>query len=126
MDVIFNTLEVPETGLFGAKNWDFSLYLIKKSYICLPKNGVLNMANHQSAIKRIRSNEAKRLENRYYAKTTRSAVKTLRSATSKKEADELLPKVNSMLDKLAKKNVIHKNKAGNIKSKLARKVASLK
>jgi small subunit ribosomal protein S20 len=126
MAVIFNTLEVPETGLFGAKNWDFSLYLIKKSYICLPKNGVLNMANHQSAIKRIRSNEAKRLENRYYAKTTRSAVKTLRSATSKKEADELLPKVNSMLDKLAKKNVIHKNKAGNIKSKLARKVASLK
>jgi small subunit ribosomal protein S20 len=84
------------------------------------------MANHQSAIKRIRSNDAKRLANRYYAKTTRTAVKQLRNSDSMKEAGELLPKVNSMLDKLAKKNVIHKNKAANIKSKLARKVASLK
>ncbi|MCC6369463.1 MAG: 30S ribosomal protein S20 [Bacteroidia bacterium] len=84
------------------------------------------MANHKSAIKRIRSNDAKRTENRYYAKTTRSAVKALRTATSKKEAETLLPKVSSMLDKLAKKSVIHKNKAGNIKSKLAKKVASLK
>lgn len=84
------------------------------------------MANHKSSIKRIRSNDAKRTENRYYAKTARTAVKTLRSATSKKEADALLPKVSSMLDKLAKKNVIHKNKAGNMKSKLAKKVATLK
>lgn len=84
------------------------------------------MANHKSAIKRIRSNDAKRTENRYYAKSTRSAVKKLRDATSKKEAQELLPKVSSMLDKLAKKSVIHKNKAGNIKSKLAKKVAALK
>ncbi len=84
------------------------------------------MANHKSAIKRIRSNDAKRTENRYYAKTARTAVKKLRTATSKKEAQELLPKVSSMLDKLAKKNVIHKNKAGNMKSKLAKKVASLK
>lgn len=84
------------------------------------------MANHKSSIKRIRSNDAKRIENRYYAKTTRTAVKKLRSATSQKEAAELLPKVSSMLDKLAKKNVIHKNKAGNMKSKLAKKVATLK
>lgn len=84
------------------------------------------MANHKSAIKRIRSNDAKRTENRYYAKTTRTAVKKLRTTTSKKEAAELLPKVSSMLDKLAKKNVIHKNKAGNVKSKLAKKVATLK
>ena len=84
------------------------------------------MANHKSAIKRIRSNDAKRTENRYYAKTTRTAVKQLRTATSKKDAEALLPKVSSMLDKLAKKNVIHKNKAGNIKSKLAKKVAALK
>ena len=84
------------------------------------------MANHKSAIKRIRSNDAKRTENRYYAKTTRTAVKQLRTATAKKGAQELLPKVSSMLDKLAKKNVIHKNKAGNIKSKLAKKVAALK
>ncbi len=84
------------------------------------------MANHKSSIKRIRSNDAKRTENRYYAKTARTAVKQLRTATTKAAADVLLPKVSSMLDKLAKKNVIHKNKAGNIKSKLAKKVATLK
>ena len=84
------------------------------------------MANHKSSIKRIRSNDAKRTENRYYAKTSRTAVKKLRETTTKKEAQELLPKVSSMLDKLAKKNVIHKNKAGNMKSKLAKKVAALK
>lgn len=84
------------------------------------------MANHKSAIKRIRANNAKRLRNRYYAKTTRNAVKALRSLTSKKEAGEQLPKVISMLDKLAKKNVIHKNKASNLKSKLMKFVAKLK
>lgn len=84
------------------------------------------MANHKSAIKRIRSNNAKRTENRYYAKTTRTAVKALRTAKSKTEAEALLPKVSSMLDKLAKKSVIHKNKAGNLKSKLAKQVATLK
>ena len=102
----------------------------KKSYICLPKNWVKlqfkEMANHKSSIKRIRSNDAKRTENRYYAKTTRNAVNKLRTTTSKKEAQDLLPKVSSMLDKLAKKSVIHKNKAGNIKSKLAKKVAAIK
>jgi len=84
------------------------------------------MANHKSSIKRIRSNDAKRTENRYYAKTARTAVKQLRTAKTKSEADALLPKVSSMLDKLAKKNVIHKNKAGNMKSKLAKKAAELK
>jgi small subunit ribosomal protein S20 len=84
------------------------------------------MANHKSAIKRIRSNNAKRLENRYYAKTTRTAIKKLRSTTNEKEAKELLPKVSSMLDKLAGKNVIHKNKAANLKSKLAKKVSAKK
>ncbi len=84
------------------------------------------MANHKSAIKRIRSNDAKRIENRYYAKTTRTALKKLRTSTSQKEASELLPKVSSMLDKLAKKSIIHKNKAANLKSKLAKKVASIK
>lgn len=84
------------------------------------------MANHKSSIKRIRSNDAKRTENRYYAKTTRTAVKQLRTTTSKKEAVDLLPKVSSMIDKLAKKNVIHKKKAGNLKSKLAKKVSALK
>ncbi|MBS1652806.1 MAG: 30S ribosomal protein S20 [Bacteroidetes bacterium] len=84
------------------------------------------MANHKSAIKRIRSNDAKRVENRYYAKSTRTAVKKLRTTTKEKEAKELLPKVSSMIDKLAKKGVIHKNKASNLKSKLTKKVTALK
>lgn len=83
------------------------------------------MANHKSAIKRIRANDAKRLQNRYYAKTTRNAVKKLRNTADKKEATVLLPKVVAMLDKLAKKNVIHKNKASNLKSKLAKKVNAI-
>ncbi len=83
------------------------------------------MANHKSAIKRIRANNSKRLHNRYYAKTARNAVKTLRGTTDKKQATELLPKVVAMLDKLAKKNVIHKNKAANLKSKLTKKVNAI-
>lgn len=83
------------------------------------------MANHKSAIKRIRANAAKRLRNRYQAKTTRNAIKKLRSTTSKVEAAPLLTKVISMLDRLAKKNVIHKNKASNNKSKLTRFVNGL-
>ena len=83
------------------------------------------MANHKSALKRIRSNEAKRLRNRYQHKTTRNAVKRFRELTDKKEAEALLPTVVSMLDKLAKKNVIHANKAANLKSNLAKHVAAL-
>lgn len=83
------------------------------------------MANHKSSIKRIRQTEVKRLRNRYVARTTRSSVKKLRSITDKEEATKLYPSVCSMLDKLAKKNVIHKNKAANLKSKLAHHVNSL-
>lgn len=83
------------------------------------------MANHQSSEKRIRQSETHRLENRYYAKTTRNAVKKLRLMTSKTEATVLYPEVASMLDKLAKKNVIHKNKAANLKSSLSKHVNSL-
>ncbi|MGI4021499.1 MAG: 30S ribosomal protein S20 [Janthinobacterium lividum] len=83
------------------------------------------MANHKSSIKRIRANAAKRLRNRYQAKTTRNAIKRLRSTTVKTEAAELLPRVISMLDRLAKKNVIHKNKASNNKSKLTKFVNTL-
>lgn len=83
------------------------------------------MANHKSAIKRIRSNDAKRLKNRYYAKSARTAIKQLRTTTEKGAATELLPKVAAMLDKLAKKNIIHKNKAANLKSKLAKHVNAL-
>ncbi len=76
------------------------------------------MANHKSALKRIRSNEAKRLINKYQHKTTRNAVRKLRSLKDKKEAETLFSTVAGMLDKLAKKNIIHKNKAGNLKSGL--------
>ncbi|MES2629925.1 MAG: 30S ribosomal protein S20 [Bacteroidota bacterium] len=77
------------------------------------------MANHKSALKRIRQTEKRRVENKYYHKTTRNAVKSLRENTNKAEASELLKKVSSMLDKLAKKNIIHKNKASNLKSSLS-------
>ena len=83
------------------------------------------MANHKSALKRIRSNEAKRLRNKYQHKTTRNAVRDLRATTDKKDAESMLSKVVSMLDKLAKNNIIHKNKAANLKSKLAKQVAAL-
>ena len=77
------------------------------------------MANHKSSVKRIRQTETRRLHNRYYAKTMRNAVRKLRATTDKAAAVELLPKVQKMLDKLAKNNTIHKNKAANLKSKLA-------
>lgn len=77
------------------------------------------MANHKSAKKRIRSNETKNLRNKYQHKTTRNAVRKLRALTVKGEAETLFPKVAAMLDKLAKRNVIHKNKAANLKSGLA-------
>ncbi|MCY1635131.1 MULTISPECIES: 30S ribosomal protein S20 [unclassified Marinifilum] len=83
------------------------------------------MANHQSAIKRIRQSEKRRVHNKYYAKTARNAVRKLRATSDKEAANELLPKVNAMLDKLAKINVIHKNKAANLKSKLASHVNKL-
>lgn len=74
------------------------------------------MANHKSAQKRIRSNDAKRLRNKYQHKTTRNALRKLRALKDKKEAEALLPSVVSMIDRLAKKNIIHKNKAANLKS----------
>lgn len=84
------------------------------------------MANHKSSIKRIRSNDAKRLRNRYQAKTMRNAMKVFKLDETKKTAAEKLPKLIAMVDKLAKKNIIHKNKAANLKSKLTKKVNALK
>lgn len=83
------------------------------------------MANHKSALKRIRQTKTRRLENRYYARTARSAVRTLKNTTDKKKAEEMLPKVSSMLDKLGKRNQIHKNKAANLKSQIATHVSQL-
>ncbi|MBT8263336.1 MAG: 30S ribosomal protein S20 [Bacteroidia bacterium] len=83
------------------------------------------MANHKSALKRIRNSETKRLRNRYQHKTTRNAMKKLKELTKKKEAEKMLPEVVSMIDKLAKRNIIHDNKAANLKSQLTKHVASL-
>ena len=83
------------------------------------------MAHHKSALKRIRQTEKRRVHNKYYAKTTRNAIKALRNASDKGEAEKLFPSVSAMIDKLAKRNIIHKNKAANLKSKLAVQVNSL-
>ena len=83
------------------------------------------MANHKSALKRIRSNEAKRLRNRYQHKSTRTLIKKLRLTTDKAIVSDLFKQVSSALDKLAKKNIIHANKASNLKSKLTKHVSKL-
>ena len=83
------------------------------------------MANHKSALKRIRNSEAKRLRNRYQHKSTRTVIKKLKETENKEEAVKMYPEVVSMIDKLAKKNIMHDNKAANLKSKLAKHIASL-
>jgi small subunit ribosomal protein S20 len=83
------------------------------------------MAHHKSALKRIRSTEVRKVRNRYYGKTMRNAIRRFRSLTSKQEAQAQLPELVSLIDKNAKRNVIHKNKAGNLKSKLMHLVNSL-
>ena len=83
------------------------------------------MAHHKSALKRIRQSESKRVHNKYFARTTRSAIRKLRLIENKEEATTELPKVTSMLDRLAKKNLIHKNKASNLKSELTKHVNAL-
>jgi small subunit ribosomal protein S20 len=83
------------------------------------------MAHHASSKKRIRQDAKKRLHNRYNKKTARNLIKKLRSSTDKTEATEMLPKVISLIDKLAKRNTWHKNKASNLKSKLTRHVAKV-
>lgn len=83
------------------------------------------MANHKSAIKRIRQNHVRRLRNKYYHKSARTAIKELRAETDKTVAVGKLPAVFSQIDKLAKRNIIHKNKASNLKSKLNKHVNAL-
>ena len=83
------------------------------------------MANHKSALKRIRSNNAKRILNKYQHKTTRNAIKSLRDLKNKKKAEKAFSLVSSMIDKLAKRNIIHDNKAANLKSKLSKHIANL-
>ena len=83
------------------------------------------MANHKSALKRIRTSEKKRLHNRFYARTMRNAIRKFRVITDKNEAIENLPKVASIIDKNAKRNIIHRKKASNLKSKLSKFANSL-
>jgi len=84
------------------------------------------MANHKSALKATRQAETRRENNRYHARTMRNALKKIRKTTDKAEADKMLPEMNAMLDKLAKKNVIHANKAANLKSSIAKHTQNLK
>ena len=83
------------------------------------------MANHKSSIKRIRANEKKRLENRYYSKTMRNALRDIRAIEDKNEASSKLSAMTSMIDKLATRGMIHKNKAANLKSGLMKKINAL-
>ena len=83
------------------------------------------MANHKSSLKRIRANEKKRVANRYYAKTMRHMLRDFRALTDKAEAERSLPKLVSAIDRLAKRTIIHKNKAANLKSKCMKRVIAL-
>ncbi len=83
------------------------------------------MANHASAKKRARQDAKKRIANRYYKKSARTAIAKLREIEDQEEAKKFFPKVTSMIDKLAKKNLWHKNKAANVKSKLNKHIKAL-
>ncbi|RLD57598.1 MAG: 30S ribosomal protein S20 [Bacteroidetes bacterium] len=83
------------------------------------------MANHKSALKRIRQTEKRRVHNRYYGKSMRNAVRKFRTLDDKKTAEEQLPGILSLIDNLSKKSIIHKNKAANLKSKLTKHVNSM-
>ncbi len=83
------------------------------------------MANHKSALKRIRQSEERRLRNRFYSKTMRNAVRKFKTLTDKNEAMEQIPKLYGLIDKLAKRNIIHNNKAGNLKSKITKYASGL-
>jgi len=84
------------------------------------------MANHKSALKAARQAEARKEDNKYYARTMRNALKKIRKTTDKAEAEKMVPELSAVLDKLAKKNVIHKNKAANLKSSITKHAQNLK
>ena len=83
------------------------------------------MANHKDALKRVRQSEKRRLHNRYYAKNMRNEVRTFRALTDKSEAEAQLPKIYSIIDRVARRGIIHKNKAANLKSKMTKHTAKL-
>jgi small subunit ribosomal protein S20 len=128
---LVSTILIHFINIFGAKIQTATLPDSEKfgnpgnrSYFCRPKI-VEFMANHKATKKDVRQAEKRRDRNRFYGKTTRNAIRDLRAVKEQKAAGEQLPEVASMIDKLAKKGVIHKNKAANLKSKLARKVNTL-
>jgi small subunit ribosomal protein S20 len=83
------------------------------------------MANHKATKKDVRQSTKRRERNRYYGKTTRNAIRDLRALEDKAAAGEKVPEVISMIDRLAKRGIIHKNKASNLKSKLTKQVNTL-
>ncbi len=83
------------------------------------------MANHKATKKDVRQSAKRREKNRYYGKTTRNAIRDLKALTDKTAASEKMPEIISMIDKLAKRGVIHKNKASNLKSKLTKRVTTI-
>ena len=83
------------------------------------------MANHKDALKRVRQSEKRRLHNRYYAKNMRNEVRKFRALTDKSEAEAQLSKIYSIIDRVARRGIIHKNKAANLKSKMTKHIAKL-
>lgn len=105
------------------KNPENYIQLTGFPYLCSPKKEY--MANHSATKKDVRQSTKRNERNRYYGKTTRNAIRDIRALDNNKEASAKLPLVASMIDKLAKRGTIHKNKAANLKSKLAKKVNAL-
>jgi len=101
------------------------IWLLKFATLPLPSLKLRSMANHKATEKDVRQAAKRRDRNRYYGKTTRNAIRDLKELSDKKEAGAKLTEVTSMIDKLAKKGVIHKNKASNLKSKLTKKINTL-
>jgi len=104
---------------------EFFVFLESNNYLCRPKLEIKEMANHKATKKDVRQSNKRNERNRYHGKTTRNAIRDLKKLTEKPAADEKLSDVISMIDKLAKRNIIHKNKAANLKSKLTKKVNAI-
>ena len=135
-----NLLDSNKSSNFAPANkqWSLRLSVRTRDFHSLKRSSTLlgttikikkkkhnKMANHKSSVKRIRQDKKKALHNKYYAKTMRNAVRKLRNMTDKEEAAKLYPTVQKLLDKLAKINVIHENKAANLKSGLTKHIAKL-
>src|ERR1017187_5935277 len=116
----------PKMRFWGHEQYIYKIkpvFLLRNSYLCSPK--IYLMANHSATKKDVRQSLKRNERNRYYGKTTRNAIRDLKALDTKAAAAEQIPQVASMIDKLAKRGVIHKNKAANLKSKLTRGVQSM-